>query len=227
MNIPVVTRVLEKNDAAAAENRDLFDRLGVVCVNLLGGAGCGKTALLESLLPRLRHRFRIAVLEGDITTTLDAERIASLGIPAVQLTTQGGCHLTAAHVQKALASIDIENLDLLLIENVGNPICPANFALGEHFRIAVLSVSEGDDKPSKYPLLFRGARLVVLSKLDLMPHVDFDVDRVRRDVHRVNPDVDLLQTSARSGEGMDRLASWITRTIEQMSIRKCESAYRS
>jgi hydrogenase nickel incorporation protein HypB len=213
MNIPIVRRVLEKNDAAAAQNRALFDRLGVRCINLLGGAGCGKTSLLEAALPRLIERLRLVVLEGDLATTLDAERIAALGVPAVQLTTEGGCHLTAAHVQKAIGSLNLDAADLLLIENVGNPICPANFDLGEHVRIAVLSVAEGHDKPSKYPLLFRGARLVILSKCDLMPYVDFDVKRFRRDLERINPRVDVIETSARSGAGIDRLASWLAGTI--------------
>jgi len=219
LTIPVVRKVLEKNDNAAAENRRRFDALGVTCLNVLGGAGCGKTALLEALLPRLWRRVRVAVLEGDLTTTRDAERIARLDVPVVQLMTEGGCHLTATHVQHALARAPLEEIDLLIIENVGNPICPANFDLGEAARIAVLSVTEGDDKPSKYPLLFRRADLVVLSKCDLLPFVEFDVERAADDVRRVHPAAELLRTSARKGEGLEPLVEWV--------VRRCASAVTS
>lgn len=211
MIIPVVRKVLEKNDAAAGENRAVFERLGIACVNILGGAGCGKTALLEAVLPRLSDDLRVAVLEGDLTTTRDAERIAALGVPVVQLMTEGGCHLTAPHVARALKELPLADVDLLVIENVGNPVCPANFDLGERVRIAVLSVAEGDDKPSKYPLLFRRADLVVLSKCDLRHAVDFDLRRVRTELRRLCPGIDLLNTSARSGHGVNRLARWLAR----------------
>ncbi len=209
MTIPVIKRVLEKNDAAAAENRAVFERLGVACVNLLGGAGCGKTALLEAVLPVLRKDLRVAVLEGDLATTRDAERIAALGVPVAQLLTDTGCHLTAPHVQRALDRLPLEKTDLLVVENVGNPICPANFDLGEHARIAVLSVTEGDDKPAKYPLLFRRANLIVLSKCDLLPHVPFDPHRARRELHLMNSAARVLNASARTGAGIERLARWL------------------
>lgn len=209
MNIPIVRKVLEKNNEAAAQNRAAFDRRGVVCVNLLGGAGCGKTALLEAVLPELKGLLRIAVLEGDLTTTRDAERIAALDVPVAQLMTEGGCHLTAPHVQRALPQVPLDDVDLLMIENVGNPICPANFDLGEHARIAVLSVTDGDDKPSKYPLLFREAGLIVLSKCDLLPLVRFNMDRARADLLRLNPGACVLPVSARNGHGLDRLTDWL------------------
>ena len=214
MEISIVRRVLEKNDAAADQNRALFNRSGITCVNLLGGAGCGKTALLEALLPRLRAQVRIGVLEGDLATTLDAQRIADLSVPAVQLLTDTGCHLTAAHVQKALKSLDLNEIDLLVIENVGNPICPANFDLGEHIRLAALSVSEGDDKPVKYPLLFRQADLVTLTKCDLLPYVRFDLARVHRDLGALNPAAAIIETSATTGRGIDILADWLQNRLE-------------
>lgn len=210
MNIPVVRKLLQRNDQAAGQNRERFTRSGTFCINLLGGAGSGKTALLEAVLPRLTD-LRVAVLEGDLTTTRDAERIAALDVPVVQLLTDGGCHLTAAHVQRALDELPVEDPDLLIIENVGNPICPANFDLGEHARIAVLSVAEGHDKPSKYPLLFRDAKLIVLSKCDLLPLVDFDLAQARADLHRVNPAAAIFETSARVGRGIDQLAEWLRR----------------
>lgn len=217
MRIPVVRRVMERNDAAAAENRARFDASGVACVNILGGAGCGKTALLEAVLPRLSPKLAVGVLEGDLATTRDAERIAALHVPVVQLLTDGACHLTAWHVQRALNELPAAGLDLVVIENVGNPICPANFDLGQHERIAVLSAAEGDDKPSKYPLLFRGAGLVVISKSDLLPHVSFDVRRAVEDVRRMNPTVECVQTSARTGEGIVRLADWLERLAARHS----------
>ncbi|TWT41940.1 Hydrogenase isoenzymes nickel incorporation protein HypB [Phycisphaerae bacterium RAS1] len=228
MNVPIVRKVLEKNDAAAAQNRERFDRLGLTCVDLLGGAGSGKTALLEAVLPILTRNLRVAVLEGDIATTRDAERIAALGVPVVQLTTEGGCHLTAPHVQRALGELTLDELDLLIIENVGNPICPANFALGEHARVALLSVAEGDDKPAKYPLLFRGADLVVISKCDLLPHVDFNLAAAKTDLRRVNAAAPLLETSARCGTGIDRLAAWLAHLVgSALRIDAAGSAVRT
>ncbi len=149
------------------------------------------------------------MLEGDLTTTRDAERINALGVPVVQLLTEGGCHLNATHVQQALGQVSLDELDLLIIENVGNPICPANFDLGEHLRIAVLSVAEGHDKPSKSPLLFKNAQLVVLTKCDLLPYVDFDPDIAQADLHRINRTAELIRTDIKTGQGFDQLAEWM------------------
>lgn len=209
MNIPIVRKILEKNDDAAEENRATFNSLGVVCVNVLGGAGSGKTALLEALIPLLARRMQVFVLEGDLATTRDSERIAALNVPVVQLLTDGGCHLTAPHVSRAIIELPLVRGGLLLIENVGNPVCPANFDLGEHARIAVLSVSEGDDKPSKYPLLFQRANLIALTKCDLLPHTDFDIERASDDVRRLNPTAPIVTTAARRGDGIPRVAAWL------------------
>lgn len=209
MKIEVVRKVFARNDRAAEQNRARFNAHDVWCVNLLGGAGCGKTALLEAILPELNSDLRVGVLEGDLTTTRDAERIAALNVPVVQLLTEGGCHLTAAHVQRAIDGFGLDDLDLLFIENVGNPICPANFDLGEHVRIAVLSIAEGDDKPSKYPLLFRRAGLIALTKCDLTSLVDFDTAAATRDLLRINPRATIIETSVRSRLGIHEMICWL------------------
>jgi hydrogenase nickel incorporation protein HypB len=219
MKIEVVRKVFQANEQAAAENRQRFDAASVTCVNLLGGAGCGKTSLLEAVLPLLKDTMRIAVFEGDLATTRDAERIAALGVPAVQILTEGGCHLNATLVQQGLARVTPEDLDLLVVENVGNPICPANFDLGEHLRLAVLSVAEGHDKPAKYPLMFKDADLVVITKFDLLDRTDFDVSAAAQDLKRLNPRAELIRTSKRTKEGIDRLAAWLRRKVRPRTTK--------
>lgn len=219
MSIDVLRNIFERNDHAARENRELLDRNGVTCINMLGGAGSGKTSILEAVLPRLDPRIRVAVLEGDLATTRDAERIAALEVRVVQLLTEGGCHLNATLVQQALRRLPLNELDLLIIENVGNPICPANFDLGEHLRIGVLSVAEGDDKVAKYPLLFKDAAAVVLTKCDLLAYCDFDIPAVRRDLARLNPSAAVFETQARHGNGIDRLVQWLEKRVAPAPAR--------
>ncbi|MCG8409067.1 MAG: hydrogenase nickel incorporation protein HypB [Phycisphaerales bacterium] len=210
MKIDVLKNVFQKNENAAAENRARLDELGITCVNLLGGAGSGKTSILEAVVPKLCASVRVAVLEGDLATTKDADRIARLNVPVVQLLTGGGCHLNATLVQHALNKLPTADLDLLIIENVGNPICPANFDLGEHLRISVLSVAEGDDKPAKYPLLFKDVDAVLITKCDLLAHVGFDFHQVWQDIRRLNPKAEIIETSVSWGTGMRRLSDWLT-----------------
>lgn len=209
MKINVLRNVFEHNDRAAAENRQRLNTLGVTCINLLGSAGSGKTSVLEAVLPTLTDSLSVAVLEGDLATTVDAERIAALDLPVVQLLTDGGCHLNATIVQHAFDRIPLADLDLLIIENVGNPICPANFDLGEHLRISILSVTEGHDKPAKYPLLFKEAALVLLTKCDLLPHTDFDIAVAQQELRRINPNAEVISTNVKTRSGFDRLAEWI------------------
>lgn len=209
MKVEILRNVFAKNENAARDNRRAFDERGILCLNLLGGAGAGKTSILEALLPILGRDLRLAVMEGDLATTRDADRIAALGVPVVQLLTDGGCHLNATLVEQGLRRLPLDQVDLLIIENVGNPICPANFDLGEHLRISVLSVTEGDDKPSKYPLLFRNVAAVLLTKCDLLPHVRFDVTTVEEDLRRLNPQGRLFRTDIRTGQGFEDLAAWI------------------
>lgn len=209
MEIQIVRRVLQKNEKAAVENRARFDACGVTCLNLLGGAGSGKTAVLETLIPLLSDALKIGVLEGDLATTRDAERIARLGVPVVQLLTEGGCHLTATLVQHGLEKLPLDSLDLLFIENVGNPICPANFDLGEHARISALSVTEGDDKPEKYALLFKDAKVILITKHDLIDQTDFRIKAAEQSILRLNPSALIFRTSGRTGAGFERLAEWV------------------
>lgn len=209
MEITVLRNVFQKNENAARDNRRLFDEHGIFCINVLGGAGSGKTSVLEAVLPTITKSLRAAVLEGDLATTRDAERIARLNVPVVQLLTDGGCHLNATLVSHALENLSLKDLDLLIVENVGNPICPANFDLGEHLRLSVLSVTEGSDKPSKYPLLFKDVAAVLITKCDLLPHTDFDMAAAETDIRRVNPSVELFQLNVKQSVGIPRFADWL------------------
>ncbi|MDQ2966768.1 MAG: hydrogenase nickel incorporation protein HypB [Actinomycetota bacterium] len=212
--VKVLEDVLDANSTIAAANRADFDRAGVTVVNIMSAPGAGKTSLLERVL-RILDDVRVGVLEGDVQTTLDADRLASLHVPVTQINTDPGfggeCHLDANMVRSALPSLDLEQLDLLLIENVGNLVCPAEFRVGEDHRVMVSSVAEGEDKPLKYPLMFRACELVIVNKIDLLPHLDFDLDRYLYNLDAVHPGVERLLVSARTGEGIDALRNWLLR----------------
>ncbi len=212
--VKVLEDVLDANATIAAANRADFDRAGVTVVNIMSAPGAGKTSLLERVL-RMLDGVRVGVLEGDVQTTLDADRLASLHVPVTQINTDPGfggeCHLDANMVRSALPSLELEELDLLLIENVGNLVCPAEFRIGEDHRVMVSSVAEGEDKPLKYPLMFRACELVIVNKLDLLPHLDFDLDRYLYNLDAVHPGVERLLVSARTGEGVDALRDWLLR----------------
>jgi hydrogenase nickel incorporation protein HypB len=210
MTIEVLRKsIFAKNDQAAEQNRSLLREHDVVAVNIMGGAGCGKTTLLERIIPQLRNTISTAVLEGDLATTKDAARIAELDVPVVQLLTEGGCHLTATLVQQGLGRLPLDTVDLVFIENVGNPICPANFDLGEHYRMAILSVTEGDDKPAKYPYLFSAADLVVLTKMDLLAATDFDCARASADIHALDSQKTIISTAANDESTIRPVAEWL------------------
>ncbi len=201
--------ILSKNDAYAAGNRARLADRGILALNLVSSPGAGKTTLLTATVTRLRGRTPVAVIEGDQETANDAERIRETGAPAVQINTGRGCHLDAHMVGHALDHLDLTAGGVLFIENVGNLVCPAAFDLGERHKVAILSVTEGEDKPIKYPDMFAAADLMVLNKVDLLPYVDFDVDRCIEYARRVNPDIEVLRLSARTGEGMDAWLAWI------------------
>jgi len=207
--VTIERKVLEKNDALAAGNRDALGGRGIFAINLVSSPGAGKTSLLERTIEHLRGTVRIAVVEGDVQTDLDAQRVARYGVPVVQIVTNGGCHLEARLVQDALARLDLAATDVLVIENVGNLVCPANFDLGEAMKVVVLSTTEGDDKPLKYPAMFQRASVLVINKIDLVPYTDADVAVIRRNALSVNPDLTIFETSCRTGAGIPEWAGWI------------------
>jgi hydrogenase nickel incorporation protein HypB len=213
VRVTVAEGVLDANDTIARANRADFDRAGVAVVNVMSAPGAGKTTLLERAIEAGLGETRIGVLEGDVQGSLDADRIARLHVPVVQLNTDPGfggeCHLDANMVRSAIPDISLDEIDLLAIENVGNLVCPAEFRVGEDARAMVCSVAEGEDKPLKYPLMFRACELVVVNKLDLLPHLDFDLDELLANVEAVNPDATVLTTSARTGEGIEALRDWL------------------
>ena len=224
--IDVRQRVLAANAVAAAALRQEFLASGTLVVNLISSPGSGKTTLLEATARALKERFRLGAVDGDIATERDAERLCLSGIPARQILTGGACHLDARQVEKALAEEGerLSGLDLLFIENVGNLICPTSYDLGEDFKVALLSVVEGDDKPFKYPAIFSRAAVTLITKSDLLPHVDFDLAAVRREVATLNPAGGFLVSSARSGDGMD---SWFALLEEEICKKRAVAPARA
>jgi hydrogenase nickel incorporation protein HypB len=213
--VRVVEDALDANNTIAGANRSDFDRAGVTVVNLMSAPGAGKTTLLERSLEGLADAgVRVGVLEGDVAGSFDADRISVLHIPVVQLNTDNGfggeCHLDANMVRSALPAVPLDDIDLLLVENVGNLVCPAEFRIGEDAKMMVCSVTEGEDKPLKYPLMFRSCELVVINKVDLLQYLDFDIDRLEANILQVNPDATVLRVSAKTGEGVDAFRDWLT-----------------
>ena len=209
MKVTVVRDMLEANARLAAENRALFNREGVRVVNLMSGPGAGKTTLLERTVSTLGSKLSIGVVEGDIQTSQDAERIEAAGATAVQINTDGACHLDANMIAAAVKELDLSSLDLLIIENVGNLVCPAEFDVGEHAKAMVLSLAEGDDKPTKYPLMFKESSVLLINKMDLGPYVDADPDRIESDARALQPNIDVFRVSCKTGEGLDSWYEWL------------------
>jgi hydrogenase nickel incorporation protein HypB len=211
MQVPVVQRVLSANDETALQNRRRFDAVGLQVVNVMASPGAGKTSLLVRTVEGLKEQHRIAVIEGDLASRIDADLVAAAGVPAVQINTGGGCHLDAVMIADVLQRFDLAALDLLLIENVGNLVCPTNFRLGEHRRVLVASVPEGDDKPLKYPGSFLHMDAIVLNKTDLLPYVDFSEDAFGRGVRAVNREAPIFALSCRTGAGLAAWLDWLVR----------------
>jgi hydrogenase nickel incorporation protein HypB len=216
----VLENVLDANDALARANRDAFDKAGTFTINMMSSPGAGKTALLERTLERLRNQLRLGVLEGDVQTTLDAERLAHFHIPLVQVNTDPGfggeCHLDANMVRSGLGELPLDDIDILIIENVGNLVCPAEFRVGEDVRVMVYSITEGEEKPLKYPLMFRSAELVLVNKVDLLEHLDFDLEQFLGNLEAVNPGVRTVLTSARTGRGVEEWCDWLRQRLENI-----------
>jgi hydrogenase nickel incorporation protein HypB len=212
--VKVVEEALDANNTIARANRSDFDRAGVTVINFMSAPGAGKTTLLERVVADLPG-VRVGVLEGDVQGSMDADRLASLHVPVIQLNTDpsfgGECHLDANMVRSAVPSLPLDDIDLLVIENVGNLVCPAEFKVGEDTRVMVTSVTEGEEKPLKYPLMFRACELVIINKIDLLPHIDFDVERLLYNIDQVHPDVETILVSARTGEGIDTWREWLVR----------------
>ena len=214
--VRIVEDALDANNTIAHANRDDFDRAGVKVVNFMSSPGAGKTTLLERAIPGLG--VRVGVLEGDVQGSMDADRLAALHVPVTQLNTGAGfggeCHLDANMVRSALPALPLDEIELLVIENVGNLVCPAEFRVGEDARAMVISVTEGEDKPLKYPLMFRACELIVINKIDLLPHLDFDVAKLLYNIDVVHPDIERIQVSARTGEGVDEWQAWLRAQVE-------------
>jgi hydrogenase nickel incorporation protein HypB len=213
MEIKVMKNILDRNQNKASEVRSLLASKKVPMVNIISSPGAGKTTLLERTCESLGTKFRIGIIEGDITTDRDAQRLKKYEVPIVVINTEGGCHLDSHSISKVLDSFDLDSLDVLFVENVGNLICPSQFDLGETFKLAMVSTAEGDDKPAKYPMLFREARAVLLNKIDLIPYTNFNIDNFRSDLNRINAGIPRLEISCTNGDGLDKWYRWIEEQI--------------
>ena len=212
--VTVGQKILSANEKYALENKQIFAEGKKLCLNMISSPGSGKTSILTRTITDLRGRLTIGVIEGDVQTDLDAERIRATQAPAIQIETNGSCHLSAAQVNNALYKLPVSELDLVIIENVGNLVCPSAFELGENAKVAVLSVAEGDDKPIKYPSIFSKSKVMLINKIDLLHAVDFDIERAKNDALKLNKDIKIFAVSAKSGEGMDNWYDWLCESVK-------------
>ncbi len=215
MKINVVKNVLDANNRIAQENRTLFDEKNIYVINLMSSPGAGKTTLVEETIKALKDKFRIAVIEGDIQDTYDADRIAKLDIPVAQINTGGACHIDGNMIRETFPGFNMNEIDFIINENVGNLVCPAEFSVGENIKVMLLSTPEGADKPMKYPLMFKESTALVINKTDLLPYVNFDMDKALKDAKSINPDLNIFEVSCKTGEGLDKWISWLTAQIDQ------------
>ena len=217
MEIKIMKNILDRNQDKANEVRNTLKEKNVAMVNIISSPGAGKTTLLERTCEELASKITIGIIEGDITTDRDAQRLKKYNIPIVVINTEGGCHLDSHSISKVLDSFDLTNLDVIFVENVGNLICPSHFDLGESFKLAVVSTTEGDDKPGKYPMLFREAKAVLLNKIDLIPYTNFNLDNFKADLNKINPHIPLFEVSCTRGDGLKKWFEWITVHISSQS----------
>jgi hydrogenase nickel incorporation protein HypB len=220
--VDVGKKILLENEKHAFENILFLTERKILCLNMISSPGSGKTTILAKTISDLKGKIKIGVIEGDIQTDIDAERIRATEAPAIQINTEGACHLSALQISKALKELPVDDLDLIFIENVGNLVCPSAFELGEAGKIVVLSVAEGDDKPVKYPAIFAKSKVLLINKVDLLEggHVDFDIEKVKADAHRLNKDIEIFPISARTGQGVDDWYKWLQKSVEENKINK-------
>jgi hydrogenase nickel incorporation protein HypB len=216
MEIKVLQDILSANDAIAKKNQIQLNKYGILTINIMSSPGAGKTSLILQTISQLKEKARIAVIEGDVASTIDADKVSKQGVAVVQINTAGGCHLDANMTENALNNLTLTNIDLLLIENVGNLICPAGFTLGEHKRVILLSLPEGDDKPYKYPAIFSGADVVLINKVDLLPLLDFNTSSFINAIDSLNPKAKIFQISCKTGQGLEVWFSWLQEQIKKV-----------
>ncbi|WP_457622261.1 hydrogenase nickel incorporation protein HypB [Persephonella sp.] len=207
--VEVLTKILDQNDKQAESNREHFNRHGILAVNLMSSPGSGKTTLLEKTIEMFEDELNIGVIEGDLETNRDAERIKSKGASAYQITTGQACHLDAFMVHEGIHHLPLDRLDVVFVENVGNLVCPASYDIGTHLNVVLLSVPEGDDKPAKYPVMFRSADLLIITKIDLLPYFDFDIKKAGEEARKLNPKIDIIHLSTKTGEGLEKWKNYL------------------
>ena len=215
--ITIERKVLEKNDEIASKNRELFHRNGLFVLNMVSSPGSGKTSILERTLECLKGKLSIGVIEGDVQTDFDAQRVAKFDVPVVQIITNGGCHLDASLVHDALGNMSLNGIQLLIIENVGNLVCPANYDLGEHIKVVVASTTEGDDKPLKYPAMFRNASVLLINKIDLLPYVNCNIEELKKNAFSINPALNVFETSCTTKQGVQEWCDWLEKCIPKVT----------
>jgi hydrogenase nickel incorporation protein HypB len=217
--------LLHANQAGADHNREHFDEWGITCLNLMSSPGAGKTVLLEKTLAALKNQLKMAVIEGDMTTELDADRLRQYGVPVIAINTGRSCHLdskmVAGGIHRLKEDYNPQEFDLVFVENVGNLVCPAEFEVGEHAKVALLSITEGEDKPLKYPIMFQEADCLIITKLDLAPHLDIDLERLEANVRSMNPDVTIIALSAKTGEGLEAWLNWVKSQVNVPILLNC------
>jgi hydrogenase nickel incorporation protein HypB len=215
--IPIVENILSANDRIAQRNRAMLDDLGVFGINIMASPGAGKTSFILKMLEALNGRLKFGVIEGDLASSIDAEKAMAAGLPAVQINTGGECHLDAVMLADALPALPLKDIDLVMVENVGNLVCPANFQIGTHLNVLIASIPEGDDKPYKYPGMYRGMQVLIINKIDLLPYVPFDMDYFKKGVEVLNPGVEVFPVSCKTGENMNAWVDWLVKKIKPRS----------
>jgi hydrogenase nickel incorporation protein HypB len=214
--LTVERKILEKNDEIATSIRELFQQHKIFAINLVSSPGSGKTSLVEKTITKCKNKIRIAVIEGDVQTDLDAQRVHALGIPVVQIVTHGACHLEANLVRDSLHNINIADVDLVIIENVGNLVCPAGYDLGEDLKVVIVSTTEGDDKPLKYPAMFRRSSVLIINKIDLLPHLNTSLEELEKNALSINPSLKIFKTSCETSEGINDWCNWLESRIKKL-----------